>query len=184
MSEGKGIEYFGLVGQNVLSRELLQSTYSLQLQHREEPGAISIVDALRAGCVIVGSPVGCYTEMITNGSNGLVIQGDHRSEAVRDTAAELIYELSRRPDEVSRISENSRHVPWSALNAAKVWGEHWAMALGAIDCVDFEQVKNCCECEQKAYLMFDGFHCFTCGHLHSSYPNTEHYEVSNFQKLR
>src|SRR3990172_1692884 len=56
----QGASFGGLTGQAEVVAELLQAGFSLQMQAREEPGALAIMEAFRAGCVIVASPVGCY----------------------------------------------------------------------------------------------------------------------------
>ena len=46
-----------------------------------------IVDALRAGCILIGSPVGCYPEMVRDGQDGFLIPGDAGDEETQQRAA-------------------------------------------------------------------------------------------------
>jgi glycosyltransferase involved in cell wall biosynthesis len=89
----------------ILVRDLLTCQFSLNLQSREEPGALAIVDALRAGCVLIGSPVGCYPEMVRDRRDGFLIPGHADEVKTQERAAARAHamyapELKANSDEI------------------------------------------------------------------------------------
>ena len=163
----EGLCYKGLIGQRELAFELLQCSYSLQLQEREEPGALAIVDAMRAGCIIVGSPVGCYPEMVEHGRAGLLIPGDHWTNTTRDQAATTILGLMEDQVAGESLRRKAQAVIWECDTMARVWTGHWdwrfsdekgeAASNGAYD------AQSCSSCGGRRLLLEDGYHCVGCG---------------------
>ena len=163
----EGLRYKGLIGQRELASELLQCSFSLQLQEREEPGALAIVDAMRAGCIIVGSPVGCYPEMVENGRAGLLIQGDHRTNKTRDQAATTILGLVKDQNACASLRRYAQTVIWECEMMARAWTGHWdwwysgengeAISNGTYD------AQPCSSCGGRRLLLEDGYHCVGCG---------------------
>ncbi|OGO13767.1 MAG: hypothetical protein A2Y93_12535, partial [Chloroflexi bacterium RBG_13_68_17] len=98
-----GLVDHGLVGQTRLAEELLRSAFSIHLQTRREPGALAIPDALRAGCVLLGSPVGCYPEVIRDGVNGFLVPGDADDDSTQARAAERVLTLAANPPMMDSI---------------------------------------------------------------------------------
>jgi glycosyltransferase involved in cell wall biosynthesis len=124
-----GINYHGLVGQQTLAKIMSGSGFSLQLQRREEPGALLIPEAQRAGSIVVASPVGVYRELVEDDVNGIVIEGDPASPEVRDRAASRIRALVRNQDRLRGIRRRalSDARTWDA--AALGWEDHWVDVL-------------------------------------------------------
>ncbi|MDF1500222.1 MAG: glycosyltransferase family 4 protein [Anaerolineales bacterium] len=127
--EEPGARYHGLVGQRRLTEELLASSFSLQMQHREEPGALAIVDAMRAGCVIVANPVGCYPEFVQDSHTGLLISVDHREDQARKRAAEQVHAFSQCPASKFKISVQAQRSARSRNYRAEEWTAHWQSLL-------------------------------------------------------
>jgi glycosyltransferase involved in cell wall biosynthesis len=158
----EGASFEGLTGQAVLADELLRAGFSLQMQDREEPGALAIMEAFRAGCVIVASPVGCYPEMIADGRNGLIIQGDHSDSRVRDEAARRILELMDDPVAEEGIRRQAIAVPWSSDRLAEVWTGHWDWLLHAPTDLWRNSTEPCRRCGGEGLVLADGAHCLSC----------------------
>ena len=158
----EGASFAGLSGQEHLAGELLQAGFSLQMQAREEPGALAIVEAFRAGCVIVASPVGCYPEMVVDRENGLMIEGDHSDSAVRDVAARRILDLVRDPTAMAGIRRESMKAPWSSDRMAEAWEGHWACLLHAPSSLVHISTAACPRCGGDHLILADGAHCLNC----------------------
>ena len=158
----EGASFAGLSGQEHLAGELLQAGFSLQMQAREEPGALAIVEAFRAGCVIVASPVGCYPEMVVDRENGLMIEGDHSDSAVRDVAARRILDLVRDPTAMGGIRRESMKAPWSSDRMAEAWEGHWACLLHAPSSLVHISTAACPRCGGDHLILADGAHCLNC----------------------
>lgn len=163
----EGLCYKGLIGQRELASELLQCSFSLQLQEREEPGALAIVDAMRAGCIIVGSPVGCYPEMVEHGHVGQLITGDHRTDKTRDQAASTIVELVKDQEVCTSLRRNAQAVIWDCDTMAHVWTVHWDWWFSGknSEAVSDEVYvsQSCSSCGGRRLLLEDGCHCVGCG---------------------
>ncbi|MCI0854994.1 MAG: glycosyltransferase family 4 protein [Chloroflexi bacterium] len=125
----EGITYYGLIGQRDLARELLESSFSLQLQGGTESCPLSAVEAMRAGCIVLASNVRGYRELIKSGVNGFLLEGDHRSREVRQQAAELISELAKNKQAAGKLRRNAMGVPWDTRRAALTWVRHWDLVL-------------------------------------------------------
>lgn len=155
----EGVEYHGLVGQQRLIHGLLRSAFSIQLQNREEPGALAIVEALRAGCVLVGSRVGCYPEYIKHGENGFLIAGDAEDIEVQQNTADQILKLSSDPETLRAVSEQASAALWSSMTMARVWTAHWDYLLTG----EIRERSTCPQCEGVGLRLEDGLHCTGCG---------------------
>jgi glycosyltransferase involved in cell wall biosynthesis len=71
----------------------------------EEPIARSVMEAMAAGLVVVGVPVGGQSEMLLDGANALVFPpGD------ADALAGCILRLQRDPDLAPRLSDAGRQM--------------------------------------------------------------------------
>ena len=163
----EGVTYCGLVGHRQLAGELLQCRFSLHLQGREEPGALAIVDALRAGCILIGSPVGCYPEMVQDGSDGFLLAGDHTSAEVRDRAAARILRLVEDRALSAVVRGRAQSVPWDTDTMARVWSGHWDWWLAgrgrAAGSLGLVARGTCPSCGGVRLALPDGYHCQGCG---------------------
>jgi glycosyltransferase involved in cell wall biosynthesis len=164
----EGASFGGLVGQADVAGEMVQAGFSLQMQAREEPGALAIMEGFRAGCIIVASPVGCYPEMIDDGRNGLMIQGDHADSAVRDDAAKRILELINDPSAVDAMRREATAAPWSSDRMAEVWEGHWDWLLGRGGTDGSSE--PCCVCSGPTLSLADGLHCLECSSYRARIP--------------
>lgn len=127
----EGASFLGLVGQKALARELQACGFALQLQRREEPGALAIPDSQRAACIIVASPVGVYPELLVEGSGAILVDGDALSARVQAKAARAIYELAERPTEMRSMREMAVRAARSIDETARQWTDHWDPLLVA-----------------------------------------------------
>ncbi len=116
--QADGVHDHGLLGQRALTPLLLRSTYAMQMQDREEPYGLTVIEAMRAGLVVVASPVGALPELLADGENGMIVQGDHREPSVRRAAADAILKLHANPD--ARASPSSA-APAPPLPTRRRW---------------------------------------------------------------
>ena len=84
-----GLKSHGLIGQRDLARKMQNAGFSLNLQAREEPFGMVITESMRAGCIVLASPVGAYPELIQNGFNGFLIPGDHTRKSRSVTGSSI-----------------------------------------------------------------------------------------------
>ena len=161
--EEPGVVYHGLVGQREVIRALQEAGFSLHLQARLEPFALSLVEALGYGCLPIVSPVGGNREAVRHGVNGFWVPGDHRSPEVQTAAADLIYTLVQTPTFTDHLRRNARMIPWTWENQARVWTAHFAHLLEGKGAVLEDSHTRCPECGGKWLLTADGYHCTTCG---------------------
>jgi len=158
-----GITFHGVIGQCQLARELQKSSFSLNLQNREEPFGIAVIEAMRAGCVVLASPVGAYPEIITNGRDGLLIPGDPCEEEARRIAVELILRLVRNPEYVSYLRRNASQAPLNWDQVARTWEGHWEWYISGKSITVMAGLGRCNECHGTWLTLADGLHCAQCG---------------------
>lgn len=158
-AQADGVHDHGLLGQCALTPLLLRSTYAMQMQDREEPGALAIPEARRAGCVIIASAVGCYPEQVTDDVDGLIIQGDHREPAVRSAAADAILALHANPGARAALVRRARAAAPDTQTLARAWVQDWQTRLGEAEPV----LAACSHCGRIAHRLADGDHCTACG---------------------
>jgi hypothetical protein len=151
----------GLVGQAALTLELVRSAFSLHLQTREEPGSLAVTEAQRAGCVIVGSPVGCFPEYVADGEEGFLIPGDPRSAEVQAGAARKVLEVARDPETLTRVRRAALWASKSSDLLARVWVADWERRLGRGQ--GKTSAESCPACGGGTILLADGLHCLACG---------------------
>ena len=162
----EGLTFHGVVGQAYLARALLGAGISLNLQAREEPLPLAAVEAMRAGCIVLASPVGGYPEIVRHGENGFLVPGDHRDEATWRHAADLVCHLAVEPTHARYLRHNAGRIPWSWTTMAWTWSGFWEWALGraagrphAIAATHL----SCAECGGTYLALADGYHCTGCG---------------------
>jgi glycosyltransferase involved in cell wall biosynthesis len=163
-----GLVYHGLTGQARLARALRSAGISLNLQAREEPLPLAAIEAMRAGCVVLASPVGGYPEIVRHGHNGFLVPGDHRNPETWRRTADLVTHLVDHPAHARYLRHNAQAVPWDWETMAWTWSGHWEWVLDrkreppgshgprALDLV-------CAECAGPYLPLADGYHCTACG---------------------
>jgi len=163
VEEEDGVYFHGLVGQKELARRMKTHGFCINLQSIEDTFGIVNIEAMRAGCIVVASDVGAYSEIIRNGYNGFLVSGNHAEKAVQNRAAQLILELMRRPDYCDFIRRNAFASPmdWSII--ANAWENHWSWALGDRTNAPLFELGMCNNCGAEWLLLADGFHCTGCG---------------------
>ncbi|MEK7277025.1 MAG: glycosyltransferase, partial [Chloroflexota bacterium] len=115
-----------------LARELTACGFSLNLQSRQEPFGMVIIESMRAGCIVLASPVGAYPELIRDGENGFLMGGAHSDPGTHRRAADLILELTRRPAAADAIRRRAIAAPLDWDEVAQRWEEHWQRMLQRI----------------------------------------------------
>jgi glycosyltransferase involved in cell wall biosynthesis len=154
----EGVRDRGLLGQRALVPLLLRSTYALQMQDREEPFGLSVVEAMRAGTFALVSPVGALPELVVDGDRGIVVGGDHRAAETRRAAAERILHFHAHPESGARIAANARAWALDTDTLARAWTQDWLIRLNAARPIHVE----CAHCGGGAFRLEDGDHCAAC----------------------
>jgi len=166
-TEEPGVVYGGLVGQRRMAAEFKRSAFSLQLQTRLEPFGITIVEAMAAGCIVVASPVGSYPELIRNGENGFLVEGDPADPDTVERTAELIWSVSRDAALMRKIRRRAYDAPMEWDTVAQVWGAHLEWLTGGARALEAEWAR-CLECGASSLTLADGYHCTACGYFSRS----------------
>lgn len=169
-----GLVVHGLIGQKNLARELQKISFSLNLQSREEPFGMAVIESMRAGCIVLASPVGAYPELIYNGYNGFLISGNHSDQATREKAASTILELTQKSGYMKYIRSNAIKFPLSWHTVAETWESHWdwlfnrekMLGIMTTSTLGKYVLRN-----DRLLLLADGLHCIECGHYQPSVPN-------------
>ena len=159
----ENVTYHGLTGQRNLTKALLESSFALHLQSREEPCPLSAFEALRAGCIVLASEVGAYPELINSGKNGFLLTGDHSSLDVRRRAAELIFELAVNPQATSELRRRAMAMPLDTRRSALTWVRHWDWMLEQGLVTTRAESMECERCGGESEVFPDGHHCLRCG---------------------
>ena len=128
-----GITFHGTIGQRQLAREIQGCSFCINLQHRQEPFGMAVIEAMRAGCIVLASSVGAYPEIVTHGWDGFLLRGDPFSDHTRQAAASLILALVRNPEYVSFLRRNAIHTPLTWDQVARTWEGHWEWFLAGAD---------------------------------------------------
>lgn len=161
-----GIFYHGLYGQKKLAREIQKATFSLNLQDIREAFGMAVIESMKAGCIVLASPVGAYSETVRDGFNGFLIPGDHTLEETRETASRMILDLEDNPGFRSYIQNNAISTPLDWQTVARTWEEHWDSVLNNNHKQKF--VYRCASCKGDLLAFSDGFHCLKCGNYQPS----------------
>ncbi len=170
-----GCTFRGMVGQRELALHMKRAGFSLNLQEREEPFGLALVESLRAGCVVIASPVGAYPELIANGFNGFLVPGSHSDRSTLEETAALIRNLIHNPGYLEYIQRNAMVSSLNIHTVAKTWQTHWNWALERSRSV---QQSNgwlggrCSDCGGKLLPLPDGLHCVECGNYQKTFEVT------------
>lgn len=167
-----GLVNHGLTGQKRLARDLRQMSFSLNLQSREEPFGMAVIEAMRAGCIVLASPVGAYPEIIHNGYDGFLIPGQHTRPETQARAVRTIIEVLRRSGYMNFIHRNAMHALLTWDMVAEAWEGHWDWLLDRDNARDLkadEQLGKCALCQGNLLPLADGLHCLACGHYQRSF---------------
>ena len=161
-----GITFHGTIGQRQLAREIQGCSFCINLQHRQEPFGMVVIEAMRAGCIVLVSPVGAFPEIVTHGQDGFLVPGDPLEEPTRRAAVSLILEMVRNPEYAVYLRRNAVQTPLSWDQVARTWEGHWDWVLSAAtrEATPFNSVLgNCAECRGAWLPLADGLHCTRCG---------------------
>jgi glycosyltransferase involved in cell wall biosynthesis len=154
-----GVHYCGVLGQRALARALQGCGFALALQARQEPFGMAVLEAQRAGCVVIASAAGAFPEIVDSGVDGFLLPGAPAG-AVAATAG-LILELLQQPQRLQALRNAAQcaALPWSVVAAA--YAQHWAWALrgGALPAGG----PACVQCSAPLQEFASGLHCVQCG---------------------
>ncbi len=168
-----GIAYHGIIGQSQLAREIQLCGFSINLQDRQEPFGMTLIEAMRAGCISLASPVGAYPEIITHGQNGFLVPGDHTQEPARQAAVDIILALTRNPDYVDYLRRNAIHTPLTWDTVARTWEGHWNWFFTGKQPPGTAGLGACNECQGAWLPLADGLHCINCGNYQRKSSSTQ-----------
>ena len=118
---------------------------------------MAVLEAQRAGCIVVASAVGAFPEIVTDGVDGFLLAGAPAAAV----AAEKILELLQQPQRLQavRTAAQCAALPWDVVAAA--YAQHWAWALrGAVPPA---AGPGCAECSAPLLEFSSGLHCVCCG---------------------
>lgn len=155
--------WHGTIGQMELARRLQTCSFSINIQTRQEPFGMAIIEAMRAGCIVLASPVGAYPEIIAHGKNGFLIPGDPARDETRQQAAELILALVGKQQYTKHIRNHAVHTPLSWDQVARAWEGHWDWHRSVKEVLVTQHLGTCNECQGDLLLLADGLHCTNCG---------------------
>ena len=154
-----GVQYCGVLGQRALARALQGCGFALALQARQEPFGMAVLEAQRAGCVVIASAAGAFPEIVASGVDGFLLPG--APAAAVAAAAELILELLQQPQRLQavRAAAQSAALPWDVVAAA--YAQHWGWALcgGGLPAGG----PACLQCSAPLQELASGLHCVRCG---------------------
>ncbi len=158
----EAVAYEGMIGQARLARRLLECGFAIGLHSVPEGFGNAIAESMRAGCVVIASPVGAHSELIDDGRNGFIVAGHHESDQSRDQAASIILDLLRDPARLDRVRRNAQALIWDSDTMARVWTAHWAWLLkGSREPAEVE-TGPCPRCGGDRLSLEDGYHCLRC----------------------
>jgi glycosyltransferase involved in cell wall biosynthesis len=156
-----GVFYHGMIGQRELSRELRTSHIALNLQDRPEPFGLSLIEAMASGNIVVASSVGAYPEIVRDGYDGFLIEGNHMAEAAWQKVARMALALASASDFSRFIRRNAQAAVRNWETVAQTWVGHWEWAMHGSE----RQVwaDPCPDCGGPQLPLADGYHCASCG---------------------
>jgi len=163
--EEPGLRFRGLLGQRELARELRSYSYCIALQEKQEPFGIVVIEAQRAGLVVVASSVGAFPELIRDGINGFLVDPPAGTEASYREAVEIISQLTGEPEVVASVSRQASACPWTWDRAARTWLDHREMAVSGdtASAGPWSAIYRCPACRGSLAELADGLHCAGCG---------------------
>lgn len=159
-----GVTYHGMLPQPQVTRAMRRANFSINLQIRDEGLPLVGVEALHAGCLILASPVGGYSEIIEHGRNGFIVTGDHLDPSTWRRSADLIRHLLAWPGYAEFVRKNARAVVWDWTSMARTWLGHWDWIEAGSDASATTSVGSCEACGGRLLGLADGLHCIDCGH--------------------
>ncbi|MGD8457422.1 MAG: glycosyltransferase family 4 protein [Anaerolineales bacterium] len=168
--EDDGIYYHGIIGQRDLAQQTQSCGFCLNLQSREEPFGMVVIEAMKAGCIVLVTPVGAFPEIITHGYNAFIIEENTTNQNTIQKTCSLILELLDQPDYLESIRQNAIQTPLDWKTVAKTWEGHWDWVLSKGLSNNPEIVNICTLCGGKSILLADGYHCTFCGRYQKSLP--------------
>jgi glycosyltransferase involved in cell wall biosynthesis len=172
MQKHENVKYFGTIGQEALARNLQKCRYGLFLQEIPEAFGLSVIEAMSAGCIPIASPVGALNETITNGFNGLFIQGDHENSNTHQLAAAEISKLTVNQRYSDFLVENGMRSVMDWKSVAEIYTSHWIRILDQKSNQLNSRVSDECPiCGGYIYSLIDGYHCEECGYLIRKYED-------------
>lgn len=164
-----GLTYHGLIGQRELAQKIQGYGFALNIQEREEPFGMALAEALRAGCIVLASPVGAFPELIQHGYNGFLVPGNPSEDQTLEDATGIVAGLLKHTGYLDFIRRNAAVSPLSWSTVAETWTGHWDWALdGSRSAPDKLKLGHCPACGGEWLALADGLHCMECGRYQKS----------------
>jgi glycosyltransferase involved in cell wall biosynthesis len=159
-----GITYHGIIGQKELAKRLEFHTFSINLQTRQEPFGMVLIEAMRAGCVVIASNIGAYPEIVQDTLNGYLIDGEPANPEVIYQVVELIENLVKDTARRKAVQLTAVKTPLDWRVVAESWMGYlsWTL-LGDREGNQTVAVEHCTGCSADLLKLPDGHHCVECG---------------------
>jgi len=158
------LTYHGVIGQRALAHEMQKYSYALNIQDREEPFGISLIEAMKAGCIVLASSVGAFPEIIQNGYNGFLVKGKSNDVSTHKAAFRIIMGLAGNKGYRNCIRRNAIASPHNWRTIAETWNGHWDWVLGGDPVLrEIPDLGICQFCGSNWLPLADGLHCTGCG---------------------
>jgi len=161
--ETSGIINHSLIGQKLLAKELMSCGFYIALQSRPEPFGIIIGEAQFAGCIVLASPAGAFSEIINNGINGYLFEGNPEDASTIANIVSKIMELTENPKIMEQVRANGEKTPIDWQVCAETWVAHWNWILNHPEHNNSSAPQVCEECGGEEISFKDGIHCLKCG---------------------
>jgi glycosyltransferase involved in cell wall biosynthesis len=166
LPDEEGVHYHGIIGQSELALQMQSCGFNLNLQTREEPFGMVVIEAMKAGCIVLATPVGAYPEIINHGYNGFIVGRENNHQE----PTKLILELINQPDHLQTIRRNAAQTPLDWKTIAQAWEGHWEWALSNQSSTPGDSDASCPSCGGGWLSLADGYHCTNCGQYQQSLP--------------
>jgi len=159
-----GAFFRGLIPQRELPFQLMRYGFCLAIQDFPEGFGIALQECKRAGVVVIASPVGAIPELVQDGYDGFLIEGDPKATETHEQAAKRILGLLEKPEYLEFVRRNAMRTPWDWGQAARAWTAHWDLVLhGQKPELPPGQVRYACpECRVTLIPFPDGRRCPRC----------------------
>lgn len=167
VSPEPGVIDHGMLGQKALARWLYKMSFAIHLQAIQEAGGPGLNESMRAGCLVIASPVGVFRELVQHGYNGFFVPGVHTEQKTLERAAALILELAGNPQYMRYVRRNAMRTPLTWSTIANAWIGHWDwyFTQGHKKIAPYSMDEgSCVKCSGKLLALADGLHCVDCGH--------------------
>ena len=105
--------------------------------------------------------MGAYPEIVRDGYDGFLVDGNHMAEETWQKVAQMALTLVSAPDFSSTIRHNAQAAVRNWETVARTWVGHWEWALHTSERRMWADL--CPSCGGPQLPLADGYHCASCG---------------------